>query len=245
MTDTNTASDSPTPSYKVPFAPGVLGAIEGLLKNPVSLLQTFINNERRHLVLHFVIIALITSASFGIVLGSFSGHEQWWWAPLKISGGLMLSAALCLPSLYVFGCLSGLPMGPGAAASLLLSLTALCGLILLGFAPVAWMFAQSSGSLPLVGFIIIVMWLVAVSFGVGLVRRIAAMFGASNLQHLRLWLGMFMIVTLQMSTTLRPILGRSDTVLPEERIFFMEHWWKNVTAGVNANASDASASTAR
>src|SRR5437867_3824655 len=96
---------SATTNHAVPFAPGLLGAVEGMLKNPAALLQAFVRSERRQLILQFVIIAVATSAFFGLVLGSFSGHEQWWWAPLKVSGGLMLSALLCLPSLYVFGCL--------------------------------------------------------------------------------------------------------------------------------------------
>jgi hypothetical protein len=41
------------------------------------------------------------------VVGSFSGGVQWWAAPLKIAAGLSLSAILCLPSLYVFSCLTG------------------------------------------------------------------------------------------------------------------------------------------
>ena len=245
MTDNIDNPEPITRTHKTLFAPGVLGVIEGLLKNPASLLQSFLRNERKTLAMHLIIIALITSASFGLVLGSYSGHEQWWWAPIKISGGLMLSALLCLPSLYVFGCLAGLPIRPGSASALLLSLSALCGLILLGFAPVAWIFTQSTSSLPLVGFIIIAMWLVAVSFGVGFVRQIAQMLGANNVQHLRLWLAIFLVVTLQMSTTLRPIIGRSNTVLPRERVFFIEHWWNNFNSAARSSTSNSTEDASR
>jgi len=32
------------------------------------------------------------------------------------------------------------------------------------------------------------------------------------------------VVTLQLTTTLRPILGRSDDLLTNEKKFFLEHW---------------------
>jgi len=41
---------------------------------------------------------------------------------------------------------------------------------------------------------------------------------------LRIWIVIFLMVTLQMSTTLRPIIGRSDQLLTTEKRFFLEHW---------------------
>ncbi len=39
---------------------------------------------------------------YGLVMGSFSGGVQWWAAPAKLVGGTLLSAVICLPSLYIF-----------------------------------------------------------------------------------------------------------------------------------------------
>ena len=41
------------------------------------------------------------------MVGDFSGGTQLWAAPLKIAGGTLLTAAICLPSLYVLACLGG------------------------------------------------------------------------------------------------------------------------------------------
>ena len=41
---------------------------------------------------------------------------------------------------------------------------------------------------------------------------------------LNVWLVVFVRVSLQMSTALRPILGTSDTFFPGERKFFIAHW---------------------
>ena len=43
--------------------------------------------------------------------------------------------------------------------------------------------------------------------------------------HLALWCLMFVLVCVQMTTTLRPLLGTSDRLLTYEKKFFVEHWW--------------------
>ncbi len=218
----------------MPFAPGFLGTLEGILKNPSGLFQSFLKNERRSLGLHFLLIILVSMAAFGLVLASFAGHAQWLWAPIKVSVGLLLSGLLCLPSLYVFGCLSGLSIRPGAAVAMLMAMLSLCSLVVLGFAPVAWIFTQSTDSVTFVGTLVLVMWITALWFAFGLVKQVVGLMGLRMTEHIRVWMFMFMIVTLQMSTTLRPILGRSDTILPTERKFFPEHWWSMLQAQADA-----------
>ena len=216
----------------MPFAPGLVGTLEGILKNPASLLQS----ERRSLGLHLFLIVTISMAAFGLVLASFSGHDQWVWAPVKVSAGLLLSGLLCLPSLYVFGCLSGLSIRPAAAAGMLFGMLSLGSLVVLGFAPIAWIFAQSTDSIAFVGGLALLMWVIALWFAFGLLKQAVHRLGIRVTEHIRIWMFMFVIVTLQMTTTLRPILGRSDTILPTERKFFPEHWWS-----VLQHQSDATA----
>ena len=47
---------------------------------------------------------------------------------------------------------------------------------------------------------------------------------------LRIWIGIFLLVTLQMSTSLRPLIGRSDSLFTSEKLFFLEHWGDSFTA---------------
>ena len=42
-----------------------------------------------------------------------------------------------------------------------------------------------------------------------------------------IWSAVFLLVTLQMTTSLRPILGRSETRLTQEKKFFLQHWGDN------------------
>lgn len=34
----------------------------------------------------------------------------------------------------------------------------------------------------------------------------------------------FTVVTLQMATSLRPLIGTAETFLPQEKRFFLQHW---------------------
>ena len=50
---------------------------------------------------------------------------------------------------------------------------------------------------------------------------------------LRVWTLIFVLVLLQMTAALRPILGTSDTYLPTEKKFFVSHWTDSLKASGN------------
>ena len=98
-------------------------------------------------------------------------------------------------------------------------------ILLIGFAPVAWLFSQSTEYVPLMGFLHLLFWLIATAFGV---RFLSAAFSHSNARSsagLATWVIIFILVMLQMSTALRPILGKSDKLLTTEKKFFVGHWF--------------------
>jgi hypothetical protein len=47
---------------------------------------------------------------------------------------------------------------------------------------------------------------------------------------LRTWVIIFVLVMLQMSTALRPLLGKSDDFLPLNKKFFLNHWGECIRA---------------
>ena len=52
----------------------------------------------------------------------------------------------------------------------------------------------------------------------------ARFLGVADRGYLLLWMALVTLVSLQMMTTLRPIVGRSDRLLPAEKKFFLNHW---------------------
>ncbi|MDQ8191446.1 hypothetical protein [Roseibacillus persicicus] len=199
-------------------------AIEALLRSPLNLLKAL--PEKRQLILPLALLALFSAGVLGLVFGSYSGGTQLWAAPLKVGGGLLLGALICFPSLYVFSCLANSPLRLGGVAAAYLCFLALLGLLLIAFAPILWIFTQSSNSLPFVGFLALVVWLLSFLLASSLLRKVSRR--ATSSWQVHLWLLIFLTVTLQMSTALRPILGTSETLLPQEKKFFLTHWMNSI-----------------
>jgi hypothetical protein len=198
--------------------------IEALLKSPGRIIHELQNNWRATLATWLLLLALLGAAAYGVVVGSFSGGAQLWIAPVKISMGTLLSILICLPSLYIFACLSGIDARLRAVAGVLFAAVALSALLLIGFAPVAWIFSQSTDSVAFMAALHIAFWAIAIAFGLRLFTAMARFLTGSTRSHLKLWGLIFVLVCLQMMTTLRPIVGRSEHFLPSEKKFFLAHW---------------------
>lgn len=144
-----------------------------------------------------------------------------------IRGGDLLSESLYLPSLA----------GSNASASkmggLLAGMLALAGLLLLGFAPALWIFAQGTASFGFMGFLAVTSWLVALAFAYRFLRSALRESGASQSMPLVVWVLIFLLVSLQLSTSLRPILGTSDKFMTTEKKFFLEHWGDMIGKSLN------------
>lgn len=197
-----------------------------LLKKPLSIIHE-INKGDKNPLAALLMITLGSLAVFGFVLGLFSSGQQLWIAPAKIIGGVFFSGLICLPSLYIFGCLGGMDAKIQHVAGLMLTFFAITSLLLVGFAPVLWLFSTSSNSLVFFGILSLAVWLVCLVFGLRLVSRAARNMGGGQGGHLRIWAVIFLLVTLQMTTTLRPILGTSDKFINlEEKHFFLGYWFQ-------------------
>ena len=61
-------------------------------------------------------------------------------------------------------------------------------------------------------------------FGLRLIGGMSRFRDESRRGQLKTWSVIFILVCLQMTTTLRPILGHSDHFLAKEKKFFLTHW---------------------
>jgi hypothetical protein len=214
----NTDQQEPLPNQ-----PTIKDLFEALLRRPIELARHKACDEGATL-LRFGIIAASSILIFGIVLGSFAYGQQLWAAPLKLGAGLLFAGFICFPSLYIFSSLAGSGASMLRMAGLLTGMLALSGLLLLGFAPAVWIFAQSTTSFGFMGFLAISSWLIALAFAFRFLKLALRETGATQSLPLLVWITIFLLVTLQLSTTLRPILGKSDRFLTPEKKFFLQHW---------------------
>ena len=214
------------PDYVAMEDSGFSQILNHLLKKPLSIIYEIKHGGRSPAPALFL-ITLISLAVFGLVLGIFSSGQQLWIAPVKVIGGVFFSGLICLPSLYIFGCLSGMDARIQHVAGLMLTFLAITSLLLVGFAPVVWLFSTSSNSLVFFGILSLAVWMVCLIFGLRVISRAAGSMGGGQGGHLKVWIIIFTLVTLQMTTTLRPILGTSDKFIElEEKHFFLGYWFK-------------------
>jgi len=204
--------------------------LNALLKRPIDLIST-IHKKQTLPWLPLLLVSIICLSIFGIVIGAFSGAEQLWLAPTKIVLGLSFGALICLPSLYIFSCLSGIDVKFQTVFGLLLCAISLLSLLLVGFAPVVWLFSTSSGSILFFGFLCTALWLICLGFGFKLIGKASKHLGMTSSVHLKVWMAVFTLVTLQLPTTLRPIIGTSDLKINfSEKKFFLSHWAEQIEA---------------
>ncbi len=211
--------------------------IESLLKFPGRIIYELQNNWSAGLSGWLLAFALIGMAAYGLVVGSFSGGAQMWIAPAKLTLGALFSILICLPSLYIFAGLAGIDVRLRTVIGVLFAAVALSALLLIGFAPVAWIFSQSTDSVSFMGGLHLILWVIAICFGLRLVGVMGRLLAGAIGGQMTLWSLIFILVCLQMTTTLRPIVGTSDRFLPGEKKFFLTHWFETMGKSANSKAT--------
>ena len=204
--------------------PNAVAAVEAILRQPRGVMYQLRQPGSGGLIAGMLFVAVLCSVVYGVVVGTFSGGVQFWAAPVKIAGGLLISALICLPSLYIFACLSGSQARLAEIFGLVAGLLALMTILLIGFAPVAWLFSQSTGSVAWMGALHLIFWGIATVFGLRFLNAGFSHTQARSNAGFNTWVVIFVLVVLQMTTALRPIVGTADTLLPEEKQFFVSHW---------------------
>ena len=218
------ANPIPTMTQPPPPIGSLLAAIESIVRNPDHLPSHLGRSGLGRMLGWLLAVVVAGGLIYGFITGTFSRGDQLWAAPLKIAGGLLFAGAICLPSLYVFSCLSGSRATLGEVTGVLCGLLALTVVLLLSFAPVVWVFSQSTESLVAMGFLHLIFWFVATGFGLRLLQRCFDQYASRGSGGLLCWTAIFLLVVLQMTTALRPIIGRSETFFPKEKRFFLQHW---------------------
>jgi hypothetical protein len=216
---------------------GSVTVIEAILRQPRRILYQLQQPGPGGLILRMLFLTTICSLVYGVIVGTFSGHDQLWIAPLKVAGGLLVSGLICLPSLYIFACLSGSQARLVEICGLICGLLLLTAILLIGFAPVAWLFSQSTDDYKWMGTLHLVFWGVATVFGLRFLESGYSHSHARSNPGLATWVVIFTLVVLQMTTALRPIIGTADTFFPPKKQFFVSYWYDCLMSGQPSSGS--------
>lgn len=247
--DSITAPAQPPPLVEeiLPENPDMKSMFEALLRRPQALIPR-LADPGHGATRMFAVTAVVSFLLFGLVLGCFAKHEQLWAAPVKITGGLLFASIICFPSLYIFTTLAGARVSLGQLVACLGGALALAGLLLLGFAPAVWIFAESTDSFGFMGMLSIAAWLIALFFALRFLKTVVSATGGTQHGPVFVWCLVFLLVSLQLTTSLRPILGRSDAFLTQEKKFFLQHWAETMGGSLGdppAAKTDAATAPAR
>jgi hypothetical protein len=204
--------------------PNLIALIEGVLREPRRVMFQLRQPGAGRLIGGMFLVGVLCSLIYGVIVGSFSGGVQWWAAPLKITVGLLVSLLICLPSLYIFTCLSGSQARLTEIFGLVAGLFMLMTILLVGFAPVAWLFSQSTQQVAWMGFLHLLFWGISTGFGLRFLHAGFAHARAQSSSGVNTWAVIFLLVALQMTAALRPLVGTADTLLPTDKKFFVTHW---------------------
>jgi hypothetical protein len=210
--------------------PNPIVAIEAILRQPRRVMFQLRQPGAGRLVFSMIGVAVLCSLIYGLVIGTFSMGTQLWAAPIKVALGLLISAIICLPSLYIFTCLSGSHARLVEICGLVAGLLMLMTILLIGFAPVAWLFSTSTTSITWMGVLHLIFWLIATFFGLRFLETAFSHTRARSTAGLNTWIVIFVLVVVQMTTALRPIIGTDNHFLPTEKKFFLSHWGDNLKA---------------
>jgi hypothetical protein len=221
------------PAEREPIS-GAITAIEAILRQPRRVMYQLREPGGARLTWAMLLVAVLCILIYGVVVGSFSKGDQLWAAPVKIACGMLISALICLPSLYIFTCLSGSQARLAEIFGLLCGLLLLMTMLLIGFAPVAWLFSESTDSVVWMGALHLTFWFIATFFGLRFLKNAFAHSRARTSAGLNTWIIIFVLVVLQMTTALRPLIGTSETFLPTKKQFFLAHWSDNLSQWTNS-----------
>ena len=205
-----------------------ISLLENLLKFPGRVVHELHQTHAAILTAWLLIFGIVGVGIYGIVVGAQSGGAQMWIAPAKLGLGTLLSVLICLPSLYIFTGLGGIDAQLRSVCGALFAAVCLSSILLIGFAPVAWIFSQSTDSIVFMGALHLLFWIIGIRFGLRLIDASGRFLGATSKAHLKIWSVIFILVCFQMTTTLRPIIAPSKTFLPTEKKFFLAQWLETI-----------------
>ena len=229
---------APTPAPAAAPAPAEPGSLSELLKTPDRYSRGIVGGGD----LGPRVALALAAAAAGFALYFFAaGFFAGWRTALldagKGAGTALFAFALCLPSLYVFSCVSGATLRAGQIVAAGAACLATAGMLLAALAPVLWLFAVSSSSAAFLTALAVLLAVPAVWLAVRPAIGLQTAGGVRSTAGLRLWLAVLAVVALQTVTLLRPMLAApekpaegeaatAEAAAPAapEKMFFLEHF---------------------
>jgi hypothetical protein len=207
-----------------------VGSIGMLLKSPKSYAR-LVAEDRVDLQPSLMLAATSLGfyAVYGLAMGCFAGGNSLWQGAIKVPLVLFGTLALSAPCLYLLLCLVGLAVSGRQVAAMLAGVAGLSSAVLVGFAPLAWLFGMSTGSVRFMALFHVAVWCSAFACGGRLLLEILCD-GRRERNGAIAWAVITLIVCAQSTTFWRPMLGVTLTkdFREHDRAFFFQHFCSTI-----------------
>jgi hypothetical protein len=202
----------------------MLQAFDELLKQPALTVSRATTTRSPRVAVWLMAGALLSASLYGAASGFFQGGLAILLAMLKAPLIVAFSLLLCLPSLYIMGSLMGARLSAQRFRVAVAGFAGMIGLVMIGLMPIVWLFSVSSRSLAFIATLHVVLWVVSVAFAARFLGLALKESGASATPIL--WVLLFVLVSLQVATFLRPVLWLEPgaPLFRAEKLFFLEHY---------------------
>lgn len=217
-----------TKSAKPAEAPVTSVNIANLLRSPGGCVRYLVESAScGKLVALLLLLTVCGAALWGFSVGFFIDWKVALLDAAKFAGVSLFAYVLCLPTLYVFACLSGARLSFPRIAALGLMCTAMMGCVCAALAPIVWLFAVSTGSIVFFAWLVLLLAAVAAFFAFSPIDGAIKVNAVRHSTGLTVWFCILLVVALQALTFVRPILAPVGTKSEiAGKCFFVEHFFR-------------------
>ncbi|ERN42397.1 hypothetical protein KR51_00009180 [Rubidibacter lacunae KORDI 51-2] len=178
--------------------------------------QIHTQRQLPRIIVSMAVLCALLSGVYGFVMGLSSGPLQAISSGLKLPLLFMLTALICIPSLYTFNVLLGQRFRFVQTVALMVTTLGTTAVLLASLAPVAFFFTTTTGSYSFVLLMHVGLMALCGIYGVRYLYR-GCRYLAYRMEQrlnnllLKIWILLYSVVGMQLGWRLRPFVGAPDS----------------------------------
>ncbi|MEB3360396.1 MAG: actin-binding WH2 domain-containing protein [Synechococcales bacterium] len=177
--------------------------------------QIHSQKELPRIIASMSILCILLSAIYGVVMGMYNGVLQAIASAIKLPILFLLTALICIPSLYTFNVLLGQSFKFLQTVALMVMTLGTTTILLASLAPIAFFFGLTTQNYQFLLLMHVLIFGLCGIYGVRYLYR-GCSYIAFRMEQplnnllLRIWIGIYAIVGMQLGWRLRPFIGNLD-----------------------------------
>ncbi len=191
--------------------------LDYLLRAQTALFeQIHSQKELPRIVFSMSVLSAILAGIYGVVMGMYNGPLQAIASGVKLPILFLLTALICIPSLYTFNVLLGQSFKFLQTVTLMVMTIGTTTILLASLAPIAFFFTLTTQNYQFIMLLHVLIFGLCGIYGVRYLYRGCAYLAFRleqplNTLLLRIWIGIYAVVGMQLGWRLRPFIGDDNS----------------------------------